>query len=144
MPKIAKLFGLDWMLEDEKYYTLENLAKTDAVVDVMTAMNKIMVTKTSAEWIGVLESNNISCELMRSTSDVHLDEQAIANEYVMPVTFKDDLTVVMPCPPVKFSEYDMREYTPTGRIGADTDVVFAELGYTPEQINALREKNSII
>ena len=119
MPKIAKLFGLDWMLEDEKYYTLENLAKTDAVVDVMTAMNKIMVTKTSAE-------------------------QAIANEYVMPVTFKDDLTVVMPCPPVKFSEYDMREYTPTGRIGADTDAVFAELGYTPEQINALREKNSII
>lgn len=52
----------------------------------------------------------------------------------------------MSCPPVKFSEYDMREYTPTGRIGADTDAdaVFAELGYTPEQINALREKNSII
>ena len=144
MPKIAKLFGLDWMLEDEKYYTLENLAKTDAVVDVMTAMNEIMATKTSIEWINVLESNNISCELMRSTSDVHLDEQAIANEYVMPVTFKDDLTVVMPCPPVKFSGYDMREYTPTGRIGADTDAVFAELDYTQDEINALREKKSII
>ena len=123
---------------------VKSLHKALMVLDCFAEKQPLMVTKTSAEWIGVLESNNISCELMRSTSDVHLDEQAIANEYVMPVTFKDDLTVVMPCPPVKFSGYDMREYTPTGRIGADTDAVFAELGYTPEQINALREKNSII
>jgi len=45
---------------------------------------------------------------------------------------------------VKFSEYDMREYTPTGRIGEDTDAVFAELGYTPEQTVTLRENKTII
>ncbi len=144
MAKIAKLFGLDWMLEDEKYYTLENLAKTDAVVDVVTALNKVLATKTSAEWLAILEANNVSCELMRSIRDVHCDEQAIANGYVAPVKFKDDLTVMMPCPPVKFSEYDMREYTPTGRIGEDTDAVFAELGYTPEQTVTLRENKTII
>ena len=62
----------------------------------------------------------------------------------MPVEFKDGLTVMMPCPPVKFSEFGMREYTPTGRIGEDTDAVFTELGYSPEEIASLRENKEII
>lgn len=144
MAKIAKIFGLDWMLGDEKYYTLENLAKADAAIDVVRAMNEVIATKDSAEWLRILEENNVSCELMRSIRDVYRDRQAIDNEFVMPVEFKDGLTVMMPCPPVKFSEYGMRAYTPTGRIGEDTDAVFAELGYTPEEIAALREKNEII
>ena len=47
---------------------------------------------------------------MRSIRDVSTDEQAIANGYVRKVAFKDDLEVMMPCPPMQFSEYAMRPY----------------------------------
>ncbi len=81
--------------------------------------------------------------LMRTIRDVSTDPQAIANEYVHPVTFKDDLTVMMPCPPVKFSELGMREYIPAGKLGENTDEVFAGLGYSKEQIDLMR-KNGVI
>ena len=69
--------------------------------------------------------------------------QAIANGYVKPVDFGDDLTVMMPCPPVKFSEYEAREYTPAGLLGQDTDRVFEGLGYSPSEIENMKEAGAI-
>lgn len=49
----------------------------------------------------------------------------------------------MPCPPVKFSEYDMRPYTPAGRLGQDTDKVFSALGYSEKEIESMKENGAI-
>lgn len=144
LPKFAALFDMPELLEDPRCATLAALAETDAVAEVVARLNQIFLTKTSAEWIACLEENNVSCERMRTIRDVSSDPQAIANGYVQPVTYPDELTVMMPCPPVQFSEYEMREYTPAGRIGTDTDAVFHALGYTDEQIAELRAQGAII
>ena len=70
-------------------------------------------------------------------------EQAIANGYVRKVAFKDDLEVMMPCPPMQFSEYAMRPYTSAGRLGADTDMIFHYLGYTDTDIAAMKDSGAI-
>lgn len=144
LPKFAALFGMPDLLEDPRCASLASLAETDAVAEVVTRLNQIFLTKTSVEWVAYLEENNVSCERMRTIRDVSSDPQAIANGYVQPVTYPDDLTVMMPCPPVQFSEYEMREYTPAGHIGTDTDEVFHSLGYTDEQISDMRAKSAII
>lgn len=144
LPKFAKLLGMEDILDDPRCASLEALAKTDAVVEVVTRLNELFLTRPSAEWIKLLEENNISCELMRRLSDVSSDEQAIANGFIEEVEFKDGLKVMMPCPPVKFSDYVTRPYTPAGVLGADTDSVFAELGYSAEDIARMRENKAII
>lgn len=143
LPKFAELFDLPYILEDERFSSLPRLQETDAVKELTEKLNEVFLTKTSDEWIAYLESNNVSCERMKRLSDVSEDEQAIANGYVQEVTFKDDLKVMMPCPPVKFSEYDMRPYTSAGVLGKDTDKVFGDLGYTEEEIKELKNKNVI-
>ena len=45
---------------------------------------------------------------------------------------------------MKFSDYVTRPYTPAGVLGADTDSVFAELGYSAEDIARMRENKAII
>ena len=105
---------------------------------------KLFLTRTSSEWRDYLSSNSVSCEVMHCTRDVSTDEQALANGYVQELEFKDGLKVMMPCPPVHFSDYEQRSYTPTGKIGEDTDRVFAALGYTDEEIARMREENAII
>jgi crotonobetainyl-CoA:carnitine CoA-transferase CaiB-like acyl-CoA transferase len=50
----------------------------------------------------------------------------------------------MPRPPVHFSDYEQRDYVPTGRIGEDTDRVFMAMGYTEEEISQLRDKKTIL
>ena len=81
---------------------------------------------------------------MRRLSDVSSDPQAIANGFVEEVEFKDGLKVMMPCPPVKFSEFGTRPYTPAGVLGADTDEIFHGLGYSDDEIADLRESGAII
>lgn len=144
LPKFAALLGIEDILDDPRCATLAALAETDAVAEVVARLNKVFLTKSSVEWIKYLEENNISCERMRTVRDVSSDPQAIANGYVRPVDYPDGLTVMMPCPPVQFSEYEMREYTPAGHIGTDTDEVFRSLGYTQAEINKMRENGAII
>lgn len=144
LPKFARLFGVEDILNDSRFATLEALYETDAVAELVTRLNAVFLTRTGAEWLQYLNGNNVSCELMRHIREVSADEQAIANDYVREVTFKDDLKVMMPCPPVKFSEYEMRPYTPAGRLGEDSDKVFLDLGYSAEELADMRTKKAIV
>lgn len=143
LPKFANLFGMPELVDDPRAASLEALHETDFVVEVVTRLNAIFKTKPVAEWEAFLSENNVSCERMRSIRDVSTDEQAIANGYVRKVAFKDDLEVMMPCPPMQFSEYAMRPYTSAGRLGADTDSIFHDLGYTDTEIAAMKDSGAI-
>ena len=143
LPKFANLFGMPELVDDPRAASLEALHETDFVVEVVTRLNAIFKTRPVAEWEAFLSENNVSCERMRSIRDVSTDEQAIANGYVRKVTFKDDLEVMMPCPPMQFSEYAMRPYTSAGRLGADTDSIFHDLGYTDTEIAAMKDSGAI-
>ena len=143
LPKFANLFGMPEIADDPRAASLEALHETDFIVEIVTRLNAIFKTKTVAEWEAFLSENNVSCERMRTIRDVSTDEQAIANGYVQKVTFKDDLEVMMPCPPMQFTEYAMRPYTSAGRLGADTDSIFRDLGYTDPEIAAMKASGAI-
>ena len=143
LPKFANLFGMPEIADDPRAASLEALHETDYVVEIVTRLNAIFKTKTVVEWEAFLSENNVSCERMRTIRDVSTDEQAIANGYVQKVTFKDDLEVMMPCPPMQFTEYAMRPYTSAGRLGADTDSIFHDLGYTDSEIAAMKDSGAI-
>lgn len=142
--KLAKLLGMEDILEDPRYDDIATLAESGVIVEAVKRCNEIFLTRTSAEWRELLSANSVSCEVMQSTCDVSRDSQAIENHYVEELEFADGLKVMMPCPPVHFSEYTRRPYEPTGEIGKDTDAVFASLGYSSEEIVRLREKGAIL
>lgn len=144
LPKFAKLFGMPDLVENPKYASLSALAESDAIVEFVQRLNELFLTRSSGEWREYLSSNNVSCEIMHCIRDVSTDEQALANGYVKELKFKDGLSVMMPRPPVHFSDYEQRDYVPTGRIGEDTDRVFMAMGYTEEEISQLREKKTIL
>lgn len=143
LPKFANLFGMPEIADDPRAASLEALHETDFIVEIVTRLNAIFKTRPVAEWEAFLSENNVSCERMRTIRDVSTDEQAIANGYIQKVTFKDDLEVMMPCPPMQFTEYAMRPYTSAGRLGADTDSIFRDLGYTDPEIAAMKHSGAI-
>lgn len=144
LPKFAKLFGMPDLVENPEYASLSALAESDAIVEFVQRLNELFLTRSSGEWREYLSSNNVSCEVMHCIRDVSTDEQALANGYVKELKFKDGLSVMMPRPPVHFSDYEQRDYVPTGRIGEDTDRVFMAMGYTEEEISQLRDKKTIL
>ena len=140
--KFAKLFDLPELVEDPRCASLEELARTDAVVEIVEKINKLFLTRTSAEWRAYLTENSVSCEVMHCIRDVSTDEQALANGYVEELEFADGLKVMMPCPPVHFSEYGRRPYAPCGAIGEDTAEVLGGLGYSEADIAQMRESGA--
>ena len=64
---------------------------------------------------------------------------------MVPVEFPDEkhTTVMMPSPPLSFSDYGRREYKPTGPLGEDTDEILASMGYTAEEIEALKKAGAV-
>ena len=143
--KISKLFGIEWICDDPRCATIDTLQKTNAIEEVITQCNEIFLTKTAAEWREIFSTNNVACEIMKKSHEVSKDPQAIENGYVVPVEFPDadKTTVMLPNPPVWFSDYGRKEYKPTGPLGEDTDEILTSMGYTPEQIAAMKEAGAV-
>lgn len=141
--KFAKLLGMEDILDDPRYDDIDTLQESGVMPEAVERINKIFLTKDSAQWRQLLSENSISCEVMQATCEVSRDPQAIENRYVEELEYADGLKVMMPCPPVHFSAYTRKPYRPTGAIGSDTDEVFATLGYSPEEIQALRQAGAI-
>lgn len=143
LPKFANLFGMPELVDDPRAASLEALHETDFVVEVVTRLNAIFKTKPVAEWEAFLSENNVSCERMRSIRDVEHRRAGHRQRLCAQGRLQGDLEVMMPCPPMQFSEYAMRPYTSAGRLGADTDSIFHDLGYTDTEIAAMKDSGAI-
>ena len=139
------LFGIPEYATDPDYASIAVMQEKDTIKTIIEKCNEIFLTKTAQEWRDYLSSNNCACEILREQCEVSSDPQAIANGYMVPVAFPDEdhTTVMMPSPPISFSDYGRREYKPTGALGEDTDEILKSMGYSPEEIEELRKSNAV-
>lgn len=144
--KFAELLGIEDIVDDHRFDTIESMQKTGAIEEVVQRCNQIFRTRTSKEWREYLSQHNVSCEIMMESQEVSRDPQAIENGYMVPVTFPDqDRTVVMmPTPPISFSDYERREYEPTGKIGEDTDAILKSMGYSEKEIEKMKADGAVL
>ncbi|MDD6310485.1 MAG: CaiB/BaiF CoA-transferase family protein [Firmicutes bacterium] len=139
------LFGIPEFAADPDYASIKIMQENGKIENVITICNGIFLTKTAQEWRDYLSENNCACEILKEQWEVSQDPQAIENEYIVPVEFPDEdhTTVMLPNPPIEFSDYGRREYKPTGVLGEDTDEILTSLGYTKEQIEEMRAAGAI-
>ncbi len=139
------LFGIPEYATDPDYASITVMQEKDTIKHIIEVCNEIFLTKTAQEWRDYLSENNCACEILREQHEVSKDPQAIENGYMVPVEFPDEnhTTVMMPSPPLSFSNYGRREYKPTGALGEDTDEILEGMGYSAEQIAALKEKGAV-
>ena len=121
------------------------MGEKDTIKTVIEKCNEIFLTKTAQEWRDYLSANNCACEILKEQHEVSSDPQAIENGYMVPVEFPDEnhTTVMMPSPPISFSDYGRREYKPTGSLGEDTDEILTGMGYTAEEIAKLKDEGAV-
>ncbi|MDO4833898.1 MAG: CaiB/BaiF CoA-transferase family protein [Bacillota bacterium] len=139
------LFGIPEYATDPDYASIAIMQEKDTIENIIRICNEIFLTRTAQEWRDYLSSNNCACEILREQHEVSKDPQAIENGYMVPVEFADEnhTTVMMPSPPISFSNYDRKEYRPTGSIGENTSEILESMGYTPEEIRALKDAGAV-
>ncbi len=137
--KISRLLGLEDICHDPRFETHEKAKASGAVAEAAARYREVFLSNTSTYWKKLLIKNDVACEIVGHMEDICHDEQAIKNNYITEVEFADNTKVMMPLPPMQFSNYETRSYERTGLVGSDTEGVLKDAGFSPEDIQKLKD-----
>ena len=138
--RLFDAIGLTHVLDDPDFATndarLRNRARMNALVDEQIRQRPV------AEWIAYLNEAGVPCGRVLDLSEVFADPQVLAQEMVLDMPHPGAGVVRMTGFPVKLSATPARLRHPAPALGADTEAVLQELGYSAERIAALRRSAS--
>ena len=135
-PPIARVLGLDHLLEDERFATFEAVLANRAALRPILAAR--FAERPARTWWQELRAAGVWTSPVNRLADLAQDEQVIANEYL--VTFPDGFIG----PPAPFEVGDWRgAHGIAADYGEHTDVVLEELGYGVQAREELRIAGAI-
>lgn len=111
--------------------------------DVYPIIEAIFLTKTSKEWLELLDKADIPAAPILDREQVFDEPQVIENKMIVPVDHPRAGPVRMFGPPINLSGMPAQIRRPAPLLGEHTDEVLGELGYGKEQIGDLRNKGII-
>ena len=98
---------------------------------------------TRAYWLQRLIDHDVPCGPVQNYIEVSEDPQALINGYITSVEHPNLGTIKVVGSPVKLSETPASIRNPAPELGQHTEEILLELGYSWEQIQALREAEVI-
>lgn len=135
--RFMKTIGLEHLLDDPRFATnadrVANRRELNALID------EAMRHDTQAAWIERLNAAGVPCGRVQTLAEVVEDPQVKAQDMVLDVPHPGHGVVRMTGFPVKLSQTPCRVSRPAPDLGADTDAVLAEAGFTAEEIARFRE-----
>ena len=141
---LAEMFSMPELLTDERFADIPVMKANGAIRLLVDRMEAVFATKTTQEWKALLKEKDVPHSVLPRQQQVWQNPQAHANGNLMEYRYPDGTCPVIPQPPIQFSGYGRRPFAAAGGIGCDTNRVLAELGYSAEEIEQLRQKGSIL
>ena len=113
---------------------MRNLQELYAILD--EAFQK----KTSSEWMTLLQEADCICAPVATYEDLLRDPQVRANEYIVEVDHPTQGRIPVVGAPWRFSETPAQIAPAAPELGQHSEEILQDLGYSWEQIGALRER----
>ena len=110
---------------------------------INAVIGEVTRTKPSAHWIELFEGAGIPCGPINSIDQVFADPQIKHLGLAAPVEHKRLGRIELVASPVNMSGLPRGIRTPTPERGEHTEAILQGLGYTADEITALREKGAI-
>lgn len=142
-PELCQLIGRPDLAQDPKYSTNESYYANRT--ELTKIFDEIFNKQTVDYWHQLFDAHDMPHEVLRHFKEIPDDPQVIANHYACRYEYPDGTKTVFVNGPVHFGSVDPSQfpYRISGAIGRDTDEVLQELGYVPEQIQAMRQDGEI-
>ena len=135
--RLVDALGMPELRDDLRFRTndlrVANRAQINAAIAARLALG------TTEHWIATLNTAGVPCGRVMGLSEVFADPQVTDQEMVVTQDHPGHGAVRMLGFPIKFAEAPCRLRLPAPEVGGDTDAVLRELGYSVDEIAALRE-----
>ncbi|MDO8670549.1 MAG: CoA transferase, partial [Dehalococcoidia bacterium] len=137
----CKALQIEAFIDDPRFVTVD--ARNDNKEELLGILQELLLTNSTDEWVRVLQEQDVPCAPVKELDQLFDDPQVIHNdmvvEYDHPVVGKMRQMGI----PIKLSETPGRIFGPPPALDQHTIEVLTELGYSPENIEALRRKKVV-
>ena len=138
---VCTLLGRADLLADARFATQQGRADHSGAL--IPELEAAFAARTLDQWRGPLDEHRIPWGPYQRI-DEHVDDPAVvANGYVGTVTRADGSTFPLPAGAVQFDETPA-VLRPCPELGEHTDAVLAELGYTWDEVVALKVEGAVL
>jgi len=136
--KLCKVLGTPELIDDAKYKT--NKDRNDNIVELCEIISKISVTKTTAEWMQILEEGGLPVGPINTIDRVVHDEQVNARDMIVEVEHPIAGKLKFAGNPIKLSATPGEVTKPAPILGQHTEHVLKELlGWSDEQVSEYKK-----
>jgi crotonobetainyl-CoA:carnitine CoA-transferase CaiB-like acyl-CoA transferase len=141
--RFCENFGFSHLLADARFTT--NAARVQNRDEVIATLAPLLKSKTTAEWVAMLEKLKIGCGPINTLRDVFADPQIRARGVVVHLPHPQaPQGVDVIANPVRLSETPADYRLPPPLLGEHTEEVLSEyLGFDKAQLAALRDRGVI-
>ena len=141
IPRLCQAIGKPELAEDPRYATAE--ARSQHKEEYYKIFKDTFASQPLSYWLQKAEELDLPFVRMNHFSDVTEDEQAWVNGYLEHVTFANGQCDVMPSSPIEMDSVGTLKTTPAPKVGANTEEILRSLGYSQQDIVALKESGAV-
>ncbi len=107
--------------------------------EIVEILDEAFGKMTQDEAVAAMKAIDLPAGRVQSTTDVFEDPQCLANNMILNITASDGKRLTIPANPIKFTDKNsgVTDFPIGPKLGADTEAILGELGYSPEQLRAL-------
>ncbi len=139
--ELCRILEYPELVDDQRFANEQQRLRNRTALDAI--LNETFRTRSTAEWVVLFEQNNFVISPVNRLSEVLTHPQVYANEMIVTAQHESAGAVKLMAVPMTFEDWRLRPRRPPPVLGRHTNEVLSELGYTPQQIEALRAERVI-
>jgi crotonobetainyl-CoA:carnitine CoA-transferase CaiB-like acyl-CoA transferase len=138
MGDLQTALGIEGLAGDARFATLETAKENRAAL--YEKMEPVFLTRTSAEWIPLLEAQDILVAPMRTTAEALTDPQLTVNDLIIEVEHDTLGKMRHVGPPLRLAGTPATAHRAAPLLGEDSQQVLRDMGWSQEEVAAMVER----
>jgi CoA:oxalate CoA-transferase len=140
-PSFCKIVGIEHLEKDPEFG--DNVIRNFHGDKIQAVLDDIFPRKSSREWLEQLHGADILATEVVDYRQMLRNEQARANGYIAEMDHPAAGRILVTGPPVSINGEHVTELKPPPELGQHSEEVLLELGYSWEDIGALRDEGVV-
>jgi len=139
--RFCRVAGRPELATDPRFVRNANRVRNRSILVPLLAAE--MKRRPRQDWLSALEQAKVPCGPINDLSEVFADPHVQARQMTVEMSHPRAGPVRLVASPIKLSKTPVQYRLAPPLLGADTEVVLAEFGLTPDEIAALRAYGAI-